>query len=89
MTLEQLEQVLARENEHQSALDRLSDRELEVFSLMSQGSSSAYICREMAITPQQLATYKQRILTKFELKTEQDLAQIARLQGQASRVTSY
>lgn len=85
MTLEQLEQILAREDEHQSSLDRLTDRELEVFSLMSQGSPSGYICREMQITPEQLAAFKQRIQSKFELKNEVQLVQFAARQAMAAK----
>jgi DNA-binding NarL/FixJ family response regulator len=75
MTREQLSQILDQEERHQSALDILDNREMEVFSLMQQGSPSSYICKEMQITPEQLAEHKKNIQSKFDLKNEVQLIQ--------------
>ena len=75
MTREQLSQILDQEERHQSALDILDNREMEVFSLIRQGSHSSHICREMQITPEQLAEYKKSIQSKFDLKNEVQLVQ--------------
>jgi DNA-binding NarL/FixJ family response regulator len=77
MTREQLDQILADEKSTQSALDILNNREIEVFSLLSQGYSSHHICRELEITPEQLATYKLAIQSKLDLKNEIQLFQFA------------
>ena len=77
MTREQLDQILADEETTQSALDILNNREVEVFSLLSQGYSSHHICRELEITVDQLATLKAAIQSKLNLKNEIQLFQYA------------
>jgi DNA-binding NarL/FixJ family response regulator len=77
MTREQLDQILAHENNTQSALDILNNREIEVFSLLSQGYSSPHICRELAIQPEELNAIKSVIQSKLNLKNEIQLFQFA------------
>jgi DNA-binding NarL/FixJ family response regulator len=77
MTRDQLDQILADEQNTQSALDVLNNREIEVFSLLSQGYSTHHICRELEITPDQLAAYKTSIQSKLKLKNEIQLFQFA------------
>ena len=77
MTRAQLNQILADEGSTRSALDILNNREVEVFSLLSQGYSSHHICRELEITPEQLAGLKFAIQSKLNLKNEIQLFQFA------------
>ena len=87
MTRQQLDQILADEQSTRSALDILNNREIEVFSLLSQGYSTHHICRELDITPEQLAGYKFAIQSKLNLKNEIQLFQFAvkqRVQNSAS-----
>jgi DNA-binding NarL/FixJ family response regulator len=77
MTREQLDQILANEANTQSALDILNNREIEVFSLLSQGYSTHHICRELEITADQLAALKTAIQAKLNLKNEIQLFQFA------------
>jgi DNA-binding NarL/FixJ family response regulator len=77
MTRAQLDQILADEKNTRSALDILNNREIEVFSLLSQGYSSHHICRELDITTDQLAAVKFAIQSKLNLKNEIQLFQFA------------
>jgi DNA-binding NarL/FixJ family response regulator len=77
MTRAQLNQILADEGSTRSALDILNNREIEVFSLLSQGYSSHHICRELEITPEELAGLKFTIQSKLNLKNEIQLFQFA------------
>jgi DNA-binding NarL/FixJ family response regulator len=77
MTREQLDQILADEANTQSALDILNNREIEVFSLLSQGFSTHHICEELDISPETLGTIKAAIQSKLKLKNEIQLFQFA------------
>jgi DNA-binding NarL/FixJ family response regulator len=77
MTRAQLNQILADEGSTRSALDILNNREVEVFSLLSQGYSSHHICRELEIMPEQLSALKFAIQSKLNLKNEIQLFQFA------------
>jgi DNA-binding NarL/FixJ family response regulator len=77
MTRAQLDQILAHEETTRSALDILNNREIEVFSLLSQGYSTHHICRELEITPDELAGLKLAIQSKLDLKSEIQLFQFA------------
>ena len=77
MTRAQLDQILAHEETTRSALDSLNNREIEVFSLLSQGYSTHHICRELEITPDELAGLKLAIQSKLDLKNEIQLFQFA------------
>jgi DNA-binding NarL/FixJ family response regulator len=77
MTREQLDQILADEDNTRSALDILNNREVEVFSLLSQGYSSHHICRELDIGPEELGALKASIQSKLRLKNEIQLFQYA------------
>ena len=77
MTRAQLDQVLADETRTRSPLDVLNNREIEVFSLLSQGYSTHHMCRELDITVEQLAAHKSAIQSKLDLKNEIQLFQFA------------
>jgi DNA-binding NarL/FixJ family response regulator len=77
MTRAQLDQILADEGSTRSSLDILNNREIEVFSLLSQGYSTHHLCRELEITPDQLSALKCAIQTKLNLKNEIQLFQFA------------
>ena len=61
----------------ESELDILSDREVEVVSLLSQGANSSLICREMQIDEEDLRRLKSSIRSKCKLKDEVALIQFA------------
>jgi DNA-binding CsgD family transcriptional regulator len=79
MTPQQLQQLLSGEkvNALKSDLDMLDERELEVFSILSQGYSNSQIDSQFGIPPKQLKEIKERIQKKLGLKNEVQLLQLA------------
>jgi DNA-binding NarL/FixJ family response regulator len=56
---------------------RLSQREVEVLKLLSQGKSNKDISEELEINEKTVSTYKQRLMTKTKAKTVVDLIHFA------------
>lgn len=81
MTREQLTAILAEEERLSSSLDVLNDREVEIISLMGQGSNSAQICQELFVTRENLDAAKKEMRRKLKLKDEVALVQFAAQQG--------
>jgi two-component system, NarL family, invasion response regulator UvrY len=52
----------------------LSDREFEVFKLLAAGKSVSEIARMMSLSVTTVSTYRARIMTKMNLKTNSDLS---------------
>lgn len=51
----------------------LSDREFEVFKMIAKGKSIAEIGHVLSLSPSTVSTYRARILSKMNLKTNADL----------------
>jgi DNA-binding NarL/FixJ family response regulator len=83
MTREQLSEILAEEERFGSALDNLDNRELEIISLMSQGSNSGQITQELFMSREALDRAKSGIRQKLGLKDEVALVQFAAQQARA------
>ncbi len=56
-----------------SAIERLTDRELEVFTLIGQGLMNARIAAQLHLSPRTVETYRERLKTKLGLKTSAEL----------------
>lgn len=56
-----------------SPVERLTDRELEVFTLIGQGLMNAQIADELHLSPRTVETYRERLKTKLDLKTSGEL----------------
>jgi DNA-binding NarL/FixJ family response regulator len=84
MTRAQLDEFLSRDAAGQSSLDVLDEREMEVISMMSQGSNSSHICRELNLEPEGLAALKKELMGKLRLKNEVQLIQFAAKQRSSS-----
>ncbi len=85
MTREQLERLLAQQVQsgRDSRLDTLSESELEVFSLLSEGYSGSQIHSLFAIDPERLSVLKRGIREKLGLKND---AQLLRLAAEQKRL---
>ena len=57
----------------QSPIDKLSDRELEVFRLFGQGLTTREIAKRMHLSTSTVDTYRERLKTKLGLKTGVEL----------------
>jgi DNA-binding NarL/FixJ family response regulator len=65
------------ESREKSPLERLTDRELEVFRLLSQGLSSREIARRLNVSIKTIGTYRERIKEKLNLKHSVELVRYA------------
>ncbi len=55
----------------------LSIREREVIAFMAQGKTLSSIAKELSLSPKTISTYRERILTKLNLKTTSDIIRYA------------
>jgi DNA-binding NarL/FixJ family response regulator len=60
-----------------SPIDRLTDRELEVFSLLGQGRGTRQIAEQLYISVKTVETYRSRIKEKLNLNSGSELLQYA------------
>ena len=60
-----------------SPIDRLTDRELEVFSLFGQGRGARQIAEQLFLSVKTIETYRSRIKEKLNLHTTSELLQHA------------
>ena len=59
------------------AHESLSDREYRVMWLMASGNAITHIARELALSPNTVSTYRNRILKKLKLDNNADLVRYA------------
>lgn len=59
------------------AVDRLTDREMEVFELIGQGLSSRQIAAKLEVSPKTVETHREHIKEKLELATGTELTRYA------------
>jgi DNA-binding NarL/FixJ family response regulator len=63
--------------EDQSRLDRLSEREYEVFCRIAAGQSVSEIAQAIGVSVRTVSTYRQRLAAKMHLRTNEEFAQYA------------
>ncbi len=67
---------LNRENE-QSILDILSDRELQVFRMLTHGKKVKEISNKLFLSPKTVITYRHRLYEKLSVSTDVELTHLA------------
>jgi len=60
-----------------SPIDRLTDRELEVFKLLGQGRGTSQIAEQLCLSAKTIETYRSRIKEKLNLKGGSELLRCA------------
>ncbi len=60
-----------------SPVDRLSDREFEVFELIGKGMAVKEIAEKLYLSPKTIETYRDSIKTKLDLKNSRQVVQYA------------
>ena len=60
-----------------SPIERLSDREWEVFQLIGRGKSTVQIAEELHLSPKTVEAHRARIKEKFDLRTMTELISFA------------
>jgi DNA-binding NarL/FixJ family response regulator len=69
--------VGAEQPVEQSPIDRLSDRELEVFELIGQGQTTHQIANKLHLSPKTVESYRENLKKKLELKSGTELTRHA------------
>lgn len=64
-------------DEVSSPIDRLTDRELEVFSLLGQGKATRQIAEQLCLSVKTIETYRSRIKEKLNLSSGSELLRCA------------
>jgi DNA-binding NarL/FixJ family response regulator len=72
-----LQGVVGRKPEGRSALDSLSDRELEAFRLLGEGLTTESIAETMRVSPKTVETFRARIKEKLGISHHGELIQRA------------
>jgi DNA-binding NarL/FixJ family response regulator len=72
-----LQRVIGRGPEDRSAIDSLSDRELEAFQLLGEGMTTESIAEKMHVSPKTVETFRARIKDKLGISTLPELIQRA------------
>jgi DNA-binding NarL/FixJ family response regulator len=65
--------MLGKEDSPGSAIESLSDRELEVFRLLGQGKGTRQIARELNLTVATINSFRARIKEKLDIKSSSEL----------------
>lgn len=66
--------MLGKEDEPGSAIETLSDRELEVFRMIGQGKGTRQIAKDLNLTIATINSFRARIKEKLSLKSSSELA---------------
>lgn len=69
--------VSGQETSAGSAIDRLTDRELEVLQLLGRGLSTRDIAEQLHLSPKTIETHRMHLKEKLEMGTAADLARFA------------
>lgn len=77
---EELLYSMIGDNGHDAAsspIDRLTDRELEVFQMIGQGKGTTQIAEQLCLSAKTIETYRSRIKEKLSLKSGSELMRCA------------
>jgi DNA-binding NarL/FixJ family response regulator len=77
MSAKLLRNLAGARNADTSPLERLSDRELEIFRLIGRGLSVRAIAEQLFLSPKTVEAHKEHIKQKLNLKTSNELLQYA------------
>jgi DNA-binding NarL/FixJ family response regulator len=72
-----LQRAVGRKHEERSAIDSLSDRELEAFQLIGEGMTKESIAERMHVSPKTVETFRARIKEKLGIGNHTELIQRA------------
>jgi DNA-binding NarL/FixJ family response regulator len=72
-----LQRMMGRKPEERSAIENLSDRELEAFQLIGEGMTTEAIAEKMHVSPKTVETFRARIKEKLGISNLPELIQRA------------
>ena len=71
------EQLLAQADDDRPPYTRLSQRELQIFRKLAQGTALTVISKDLSISPKSVSTYRSRILEKMRCRNNAEITQYA------------
>ncbi|HQL82333.1 MAG TPA: LuxR C-terminal-related transcriptional regulator, partial [Spirochaetota bacterium] len=74
---ESLLDIMTGKEGPESLMSDLTDRELEIFTLIGQGCDRREIARRLGISTSTIGTYRDRIKTKLNMKSSGELIKFA------------
>ncbi|MCO5234683.1 MAG: response regulator transcription factor [Chitinophagaceae bacterium] len=74
---EKLADALGSGNRQLTPHEKLSDREFDVFKLLSSGKAVSEIAEQLSLSVTTVSTYRSRILEKMDMKSNADLTRYA------------
>ena len=73
-----LHRIIGDKSESKTApMERLSDRELEIFCLIGRGLKTEDIARQLHLSTNTIGTYRERLKTKLKAKSSAELTRLA------------
>lgn len=70
-----------------SIIDSLAPREYQVFKGLASGQRVTDIADELSLSAKTISTYRQRVLSKLDVKSNQELGEIGRALGIGPNLT--
>lgn len=64
-----------------SPFDKLSERELQIMLMLTQGHSGGEIAEHLCLSPKTVSTYRHRLLSKLGVNSEEELTRLAMYHG--------
>ncbi len=73
--------IAALNPDNDSPFDRLSQRELQIIMLISQGLRTQEIAKRLCLSPKTISTYRSRLMDKLEVPSVVELLKLAEQHG--------
>jgi len=78
---QQLALATTKTDEEQSPFHELSERELQVMMMVLDGRKTNEISDSLCLSPKTVSTYRHRLFTKLQIKTDVELTRLAMTHG--------
>jgi two-component system invasion response regulator UvrY len=75
------DQLIAQSEDERPPYTRLSQRELQIFRKLAQGTALTVISKDLSISPKSVSTYRSRILEKMRCRNNAEITQYAVREG--------
>ncbi len=75
------DQLIAQSDDDRPPYTRLSQRELQIFRKLAQGTALTVISKDLSISPKSVSTYRSRILEKMRCRNNAEITQYAVREG--------
>jgi DNA-binding CsgD family transcriptional regulator len=77
MTEQMVQRAVGAGDDVRSPLERLTDREIEVFEMIGQGLTSRQVAKRLNLSPKTVETHREHLKEKLDLKNANELTKHA------------